>query len=93
METQAAEVDPVPEHGPSIPVNVGQVSIVPLNPEQFVGSLHPVVPVQTHVLLHVVHAALLVAVVLASQSLLIQALLDGAPTSLLQRPSVPPVNA
>ena len=67
------------------------MSIVPLNPEQFVGSLHPVVPVQTQVLFHVVQAALLVAVVLAAQVLAIQAVAEVAPAILSQSPSVPPV--
>ena len=80
----AADVDPVPEHGPSVAVNVGHESIVPLNPAQVEASLHPVVPVQTHPFFHVVQAALVVAVVLAAQVLAIQAV--------LQRPSAPPVN-
>ena len=92
METQAADVDPVPEHGPSLPVNVGQESIVPLNPAQVEASLHPVVPVQTQPLFHVVQAGLAVAVVLAAQVLAIQAVVDVAPATLLQRPSAPPVN-
>ena len=89
---QAAEVDPVPEHGPSLPVNVGHESIVPLNPEQGEGSLHPVVPVQTQVLFHVVQAALVVAVVLAAQVLAIQAVVAVAPARLSQSPLAPPVN-
>ena len=85
-------MDPVPEHGPSLPVNVGHVSFVPLKLEQVDGSLHPVVPVHTQVLFHVVQAELVIAVVLAAQVLTIQAVVDVAPATLLQRPSVPPVN-
>ena len=92
FETQAAEVEPVPEHGPSLAVNVGHVSIVPLNAAQFEISLHPVVPVQTQPLFHVVQTAFVVAVVLAAQVLAIQAVVAVAPATLLQRPSVPPVN-
>ena len=92
FETQAAAVDPVPEHGPSLPVNVGHESMVPLNPAHVDGSLHPVVPVQTQVDLHVVQAALVVAVVFAAQVLAIQAVVAVAPATLVQRPSVPPVN-
>ena len=73
-------------------MNVGHVSIVPLNPEQAEGSLHPVVPVQTQVLLHVVHAEFVVDVVLAAQVLAIQVVVEVAPATLLQRPSVLPVN-
>ena len=69
------------------------MSVVPLNPEQVEGSLHPVVPVQTQVLFHVVQAALEVAVVLAAQVLGIQGVVAVAPATLLQGPSVPPVNA
>ena len=90
---QAADVDPVPEHGPSLPVNVGHESSVPLNPAQVEESLHPVVPVQTHPLFHVVQTALAVAVVLAAQVLAIQGVVEVAPDTLLQRPSAPPVNA
>ena len=92
LEKQAADVDPVPEHGPSLPVNVGHDSIVPLNPAQVEASLHPVVPVQTQALFQVVQAALVVAVVLAAQVLAIQAVVEVAPARLLHRPSTPPVN-
>ena len=92
FETQAAAVDPVPEHGPSVAVNVGHESMVPLKPEQVEGSLHPVVPVQTQLGFHVVQAALVVAVVFAAQVLAIQAVVAVAPATLLQRPSAPPVN-
>ena len=73
-------------------MNVGQVSIVPLNPEQLEISLHPVVPVQTHPVFHVVQAALVVAVVLAAQVLAIQAVVAVAPATLSQGPLAPPVN-
>ena len=89
FETQAADVDPVPEHGPSRAVNVGHVSTVPLNVEQFAGSLHPVVPVQTQVLFHVLQAASAVAVVLALQALAVHAVVVVADETLVQAPSEP----
>ena len=92
FETQADCVDPIPEQGPSLPVKVGQESVVPLNPAQVEGPLHPLFPVQTQPLFHVVQAALEVAVVLASQVLAIQAVVKVAPEKLLQRQSEPPVN-
>ena len=73
-------------------MNVGHESIVPLNPAQVEASLHPVVPVQAHPLFHVEQAALAVAVVLAAQVLAMQAVVEVAPATLLQRPSEPPVN-
>ena len=83
LEIQAADVDPVPEQGPSLPLYVGQESIVPLNPAQVEGSLHPVVPVQTQVLFHIVHTLLLVAIILAAHVFAIQGVVAIAPAILL----------
>ena len=44
----AAATAEAPEQGPSVAVNVGHVSIVPLKAEQVYGKTHPNVPFQTH---------------------------------------------
>ena len=89
MDTQAADDVPVPEHGPSKAVNWGQVSLVPLNPEQFDGSLQPDVPFQTQVLFHVWQAVSEVATVLVLQDLGVQAAVAIAVLELVHMPSVP----
>ena len=48
FDVHAAAAAEAPEHGPSVAVNVGHESIVPLKAEHVYGATHPDVPFQTH---------------------------------------------